>query len=87
MTKQEIEKAKQIDLIEIVNGLEIPNNWFSDHVKIICPFHEESSGSCAIYSDHYYCFGCAEHGDQISFVMKYLKVDFSTAVTMLNKIR
>lgn len=85
MNKQSIDNAKLVDLIELVQGLEIPCNIFADHIKIVCPFHEENTGSMAVYSDHYYCFGCAEHGDQIEFVKKYLKVDFTTAVELLNK--
>lgn len=87
MFKQDIEKAKEVDLIEIVIGLDIPHNLASDHIKIICPFHEENTGSMMIKNNHYYCFGCSEHGDQISFVQKYLKTDFKTAVALLNKIK
>jgi len=31
-------------------------------VKIKCPFHEEATPSCAVYPDHYYCFGCRKYG-------------------------
>ena len=30
---------------------------------ICCPFHDDSTPSCALYSDgHYHCFGCDAHG-------------------------
>ena len=30
---------------------------------ICCPFHDDSTPSCALYSDgHYHCFGCGAHG-------------------------
>jgi len=38
--------------------------------KGCCPFHGEKTPSFYVYDDHYHCFGCGEHGDAISFVMK-----------------
>ena len=85
-TKQEIQKAKEIDLIELVTRMEIPYKQESGHIKIHCMWHEESHESFAIYNDHYYCFGCQENGDIIDFVRHVYKVDFNTAIKLLNKI-
>lgn len=30
--------------------------------KINCPFHDDKTASLAVYSDHYYCYGCSKHG-------------------------
>lgn len=30
--------------------------------RILCPFHEEGTPSCVIYSDHFRCYGCGEYG-------------------------
>src|SRR3984957_13508516 len=38
--------------------------------KGCCPFHGEKTPSFYVYDDHYHCFGCGEHGDVISFVVK-----------------
>ena len=37
---------------------------------ICCPFHNDDSPSLKIYDDHFYCFGCGEHGDVINFTAK-----------------
>ncbi len=50
-----------------------------------CPFHNEKTPSFAVSEDKgfYHCFGCGEHGDIISFVMKSENVDFKTAISEL----
>jgi DNA polymerase len=40
----------------------------SGHVS--CPFHEDWEPSCRIYSDHFHCFGCGEHGDRLDWLMR-----------------
>ncbi len=52
-------------------------NW-----SALCPFHKERSGSFYVYpgTASYYCFGCHEHGDVFSFVMKMDSVSFPEAV-------
>lgn len=52
-------------------------NW-----NALCPFHKERSGSFYVYTGtgSYYCFGCHEHGDVFSFVMKMESLSFPEAV-------
>ncbi|HTV07913.1 MAG TPA: DNA primase [Candidatus Aquilonibacter sp.] len=52
-------------------------NW-----SALCPFHKEKSGSFYVYSatQHYYCYGCHEHGDVFSFVQKMDNLSFPEAV-------
>ncbi len=52
-------------------------NW-----NALCPFHKERSGSFYLYpgTASYYCFGCHEHGDVFSFVMKMESLSFPEAV-------
>ena len=52
-----------------------------------CPFHNEKTPSFTVNEDEgfFYCFGCKESGDVISFVMKYESCDFSQAVNVLAK--
>ena len=52
-----------------------------------CPFHNEKTASFTVSEDDgfYYCFGCKESGDVISFVMKYESCDFADAVKILAK--
>lgn len=48
--------------------------------KCCCPFHEEDTGSFAVWGNGTYkCFGCGEHGDVIKFVESYEKIDFKEA--------
>src|ERR1700722_16363784 len=51
--------------------------------KGCCPFHGEKTPSFYVYDDHYHCFGCGEHGDVISFVMKTSGAGFMEAVETL----
>ena len=51
-----------------------------------CPFHNEKTPSFSVSDEGlFYCFGCKETGDVISFVMKYESCDFSEAVKILAK--
>jgi DNA primase len=51
--------------------------------KGCCPFHGEKTPSFYVYDDHYHCFGCGEHGDVITFVMKTTGCSFMEAVEEL----
>ena len=53
-------------------------NW-----KGCCPFHNEKTPSFYVYEDGYHCFGCAAHGDAISFVMQTQGGEFIDAVNQL----
>jgi len=52
-------------------------------VKACCPFHGEKTPSFYVYDDHFHCFGCGEHGDAITFVMKTAGAPFMEAVEQL----
>jgi len=51
--------------------------------KGCCPFHGEKTPSFYVYDDHFHCFGCGEHGDVISFLMKSTGAGFMEAVETL----
>jgi DNA primase len=51
--------------------------------KGCCPFHGEKTPSFYVYDDHFHCFGCGEHGDAITFVMKSTGAGFMEAVERL----
>ncbi len=51
--------------------------------KGCCPFHGEKTPSFYVYDDHFHCFGCGEHGDAITFVMKSQGAGFMEAVETL----
>ena len=51
----------------------------------LCPFHKEKTPSFTVNPDKqiFYCFGCGEGGNAISFVMKINNMAFPEAVRML----
>ena len=51
----------------------------------LCPFHNEKSPSFSVspQKQMYYCFGCGEGGNVISFIMKYENYDFMEALKFL----
>jgi DNA primase len=55
------------------------------NLKGLCPFHDEKSPSFNVTParGYYYCFGCAEGGDVITFVRKIENLTFAEAVERL----
>ncbi|MGB7061356.1 MAG: DNA primase [Candidatus Zixiibacteriota bacterium] len=53
----------------------------------LCPFHSEKQPSFTVTPDKqiFYCFGCGEGGNVISFLMKHDKLSFPEAVKVLGK--
>src|SRR5471032_971721 len=71
----------QVDIVRIV-GEYIKLRKAGANWTALCPFHKEKSGSFHLYAaqGNYYCFGCHEHGDVFSFVMKMDNISFPEAV-------
>lgn len=55
----------------------------SGRMKACCPFHHEKTPSFTVNGDVYHCFGCGEHGDCFSFLMKRDGLTFPEAVEAL----
>lgn len=51
-----------------------------------CPFHSERTASFKCYQGDrgYFCFGCGESGDVITFVQKFFNLTFNEAIKKLN---
>jgi DNA primase len=51
----------------------------------LCPFHKEKTPSFHVNPDrnHFYCFGCKEHGSAIDFLIKHEGYTFPEAVRAL----
>ncbi len=72
---------EQADIVRIV-GEYVKLRKSGANWSALCPFHKEKSGSFYLYpgTSSYYCFGCHEHGDVFSFVMKMETITFPEAV-------
>ncbi|MGH3698503.1 MAG: DNA primase [Pseudonocardiaceae bacterium] len=57
----------------------------ADSLKGLCPFHDEKSPSFHVRPGHgtYHCFGCAEGGSVVDFIMKIEHLGFVEAVERL----
>lgn len=53
--------------------------------KGLCPFHDEKTPSFTVtpVRGFYYCFGCGEGGDVITFVQRHLNLSFTEALQHL----
>jgi DNA primase len=56
-----------------------------DNLKGLCPFHDEKTPSFSVSPPRgvFYCFGCGQGGDVITFVMKTELLNFTEAVQWL----
>ena len=52
----------------------------------LCPFHGEKTPSFKAYDGNrgFYCFGCGESGDVISFVQKYFNLSFAETLRKID---
>lgn len=74
----------QVDLIDVVGGF-VSLSRVGSIVRGSCPFHDESTPSFTVYSDHFYCYGCRSSGDIYSFLMKKLNITFPEALQWLRE--
>ncbi len=82
------------DIIEQVRTENDIVDVIGDYVKLqkkgssyfgLCPFHNEKSPSFSVspHKQMYYCFGCGEGGNVISFLLKYENYTFIEAMEVL----
>jgi DNA primase len=55
------------------------------HNKVCCPFHHDSSPSCHIYEDHYFCFACSASGDALVWLEHVHKLSKADAIKELER--
>lgn len=75
------------DIVELVNTRVKLKKAGRDY-QACCPFHHEKSPSFTVSQNKqfYHCFGCGAHGNAISFLMEYDKLEFVEAVEELAAI-
>ncbi len=72
------------DIVELIDS-RVPLKKAGKNYQSCCPFHNEKSPSFTVSQDKqfYHCFGCGEHGNAISFLMEYDRLEFVDAVEEL----
>ena len=72
------------DIVDVI-GSYVSLNHRGRLYTALCPFHNEKTPSFTIFPEtsSFYCFGCHEGGDVISFVMKYENLEYMEAVRLL----
>ena len=78
--------AEAIDIVELIQ----PTVQLKKEGKSLvgcCPFHTEKTGSFTVNPARqtYHCFGCGEHGDAFSWIMRREGCSFPEAVRRLAK--
>ena len=86
-TKESIVKLKEsVDLVDLLSSF-ISLKKSGAAYKALCPFHDEKTPSFTLQKGdtHYHCFGCGAHGDALSFLMQYERLDFNKALLFLSE--
>ena len=78
-----IERCRQVPIRELIDQQVM--NAGNGRERVLCPFHNEKTGSFFIFPDHsWHCFGCAESGNNaIDFIIKKRDCSFYEAVDYL----
>jgi hypothetical protein len=53
--------------------------------KTLCPFHQDSSPSCHIYSDGFHCYACGAHGDALDWYQQVHGLSKADAIKGLSQ--
>lgn len=74
------------DVVDIVSS-RIQLKKAGRNYQACCPFHNEKTPSFSVSRDKqfYHCFGCGAHGNAISFIMEYDRLEFVEAIEELAK--
>ncbi len=72
------------DIVELVDS-RVKLKKAGKNYQACCPFHSEKSPSFTVSQDKqfYHCFGCGAHGNAISFVIEFDRLEFPEAVEEL----
>lgn len=72
------------DIVDVISSYVRLNKKGSNYFGL-CPFHNEKTGSFSVTPSKqmFYCFGCHEGGNVISFVQKYENYTFQEALKVL----
>jgi len=76
----------RINIVDVISEYVALKRAGKSH-KGLCPFHSEKTPSFTVSEDFqsWHCFGCGEHGDVFSFLMKIENLTFVEAMERLAK--
>lgn len=75
------------DIVELIDSY-VTLKKAGRNYQACCPFHNEKSPSFTVAPDKqfYHCFGCGVHGNAISFLMEYERMEFVEAIEELARL-
>ena len=75
------------DVVDIVDS-RVKLKKAGKNYQACCPFHNEKSPSFTVSQEKqfYHCFGCGAHGNAISFLMEFDRLEFVEAIEELAKL-
>jgi DNA primase len=85
ISDDDIERLKTaVSLVDVVSEV-VPLRKVGGNFVGLCPFHAEKTASFNVREQigRYYCFGCGQSGDVITFVERTRQLDFVGAVEYL----
>ncbi len=83
--KSKIEEIKnRVDIVDLVSEY-LTLKKAGRNFTGLCPFHQEKTPSFSVNRDKqiFYCFGCGEGGNVITFLMKIADKTFPEAIEYL----
>lgn len=75
------------DIVELIDS-RVHLKKTGKNYSACCPFHNEKSPSFTVSHEKqfYHCFGCGAHGNAISFLMEYDRLEFPEAIEELARM-
>lgn len=72
------------DIVDIIDS-RVKLKKAGKNYQACCPFHNEKTPSFTVSQDKqfYHCFGCGAHGNSVSFLMEYDRLEFPEAIEEL----
>ncbi|MEW6998900.1 DNA primase [Colwelliaceae bacterium BS250] len=72
------------DIVDLIDS-KVKLKKSGKNYSACCPFHSEKGPSFTVSRDKqfYHCFGCGAHGNAISFIMEYERLEFVDAIEEL----
>src|SRR5439155_25844398 len=83
----EVDRLKRSLAIEDLIARYVELYTSGGNYRARCPFHEDRNPSFVVYpqTQTFYCFGCREHGDVLSFLMRQERLTFPETLNALRE--